>query len=132
MTDDILHSDKAILDLLRKQDSLTVSELADAIGVTATAVRQRLTRLLAQGMIRRHATKEGRGRPSHHMPSPRKGNGKRARTSPTWRLPCGTKCGRSKIPRSAGACCNGFRAAWWKCIVRAWRVRAATSAWRQS
>src|SRR4051812_37405310 len=73
MSDDILHSDKAILDLLRKQDSLTVSELADAIGVTATAVRQRLTRLLAQGMIRRHATKEGRGRPSHHYALTEKG-----------------------------------------------------------
>src|SRR3954464_14573770 len=73
MSDDLLHSDKAILDLLRKRDSLTVSELAEAIGVTATAVRQRLTRLLAHGMIRRHATKEGRGRPSHHYALTEKG-----------------------------------------------------------
>lgn len=66
MSSDVLSSDQAILDLLRKRDSVTVTELADAIGVTATAVRQRLTRLLANGLIRRQATKEGRGRPSHH------------------------------------------------------------------
>lgn len=66
MSTEVLSSDKAILDLLRKRDTLTVTELADAIGVTATAVRQRLTRLLAHGLIRRQATKEGRGRPSHH------------------------------------------------------------------
>jgi predicted ArsR family transcriptional regulator len=66
MTETVLPSDKAMLDLLRKRDTLTVSELADAMGVTATAIRQRLTRLLAHGLIRRHASKEGRGRPSHH------------------------------------------------------------------
>ena len=66
MTDELLHSDKAVLDLLRKRESATVSELAEAMGVTATAVRQRLTRLLEQGMIHRQASSEGRGRPSHH------------------------------------------------------------------
>jgi predicted ArsR family transcriptional regulator len=67
MSAEVLHSDKAILDLLRKRDAMTVSELAEALGVTATAVRQRLTRLLTQNMIRRQTTKEeGRGRPSHH------------------------------------------------------------------
>jgi DeoR family transcriptional regulator, suf operon transcriptional repressor len=72
----VLHSDKAILDLLRKRDALTVSELADSLQVTATAVRQRLTRLLAHGMIRRKATKEGRGRPSHYYSLTDKGQRK--------------------------------------------------------
>lgn len=62
---EMVPSDIALLDLLRKQDSLTVSQLADAMDVTATAVRQRLTRLMAQGYVERQATKAGRGRPSH-------------------------------------------------------------------
>lgn len=73
MPDDLLTSDKTLLDLLRKRDTLTVSELAEAMGVTATAVRQRLTRLLGQGLIRRHSSKEGRGRPSHHYGLTEKG-----------------------------------------------------------
>ena len=62
---EIVPSDVALLDLLRKQDSLTVAQLAKAMDVTATAVRQRLTRLMAQGYVDRQATKAGRGRPSH-------------------------------------------------------------------
>jgi predicted ArsR family transcriptional regulator len=73
MSNEVLSSDKSILDLLRKRDALTVTELADAVGVTATAIRQRLTRLLAQNLIRRQATKEGRGRPSHHYALTEKG-----------------------------------------------------------
>jgi predicted ArsR family transcriptional regulator len=65
MTQDIVPSDIAILDLLRKRESLTVADLATAMEVTATAVRQRLTRLMAQGYVDREATKAGRGRPSH-------------------------------------------------------------------
>lgn len=55
-----------ILDLLRKLGPLSVSQLAIQLNVTATAVRQRLTRLTAQGYIHRSATKAARGRPSHH------------------------------------------------------------------
>ena len=44
---------------------MSVSDLADATDVTATAVRQRLTRLMGQGLIQREATRAGRGRPSH-------------------------------------------------------------------
>jgi predicted ArsR family transcriptional regulator len=66
MTTEVVGSDVAILDLLRKRDSLTVVDLAETMQVTATAVRQRLTRLMAQGLIARKATKAGRGRPSHH------------------------------------------------------------------
>lgn len=58
-------SDGLILDLLRRFASLSVAELTVATGVTATAVRQRLTRLLAQGLVERHAVRAERGRPSH-------------------------------------------------------------------
>jgi DeoR family transcriptional regulator, suf operon transcriptional repressor len=65
MTDEIVASDIVIVDLLRRQASMTVVDLASALQVTATAVRQRLTRLMAQGYIQRSSTKAGRGRPSH-------------------------------------------------------------------
>ena len=48
MTAAILASDVAILDLLRQQDEMTIAGLTEAMGVTATAVRQRLVRLLSQ------------------------------------------------------------------------------------
>lgn len=62
---DIIPSDAAILDLLRKQDAMTIAQLSEALGVTATAVRQRLTRLMGQGFVERVVCREGRGRPSH-------------------------------------------------------------------
>jgi DeoR family suf operon transcriptional repressor len=63
---DLAPSDVAILDLLRKRESLTVADLADLLEVTATAVRQRLNRLMGQGFIERRASRGIRGRPSHH------------------------------------------------------------------
>jgi predicted ArsR family transcriptional regulator len=62
---DLVPSDVAILDLLRKQQEMTVAQLSAAMQVTATAVRQRLNRLLTQEYITRVAVKAGRGRPSH-------------------------------------------------------------------
>ena len=59
------NSDADLLDLIRIAGPLSVSELADAMEVTATAVRQRLTRLMAQSMISREAIRAGRGRPKH-------------------------------------------------------------------
>jgi predicted ArsR family transcriptional regulator len=58
-------SDIGILDLLRKAGPLGVSQLASAMRVTATAVRQRLARLMAQGLVDRELSRAGRGRPSH-------------------------------------------------------------------
>jgi len=58
-------SDLQFLDLLRKQGPLSVTELVAKTGVTATAVRQRLNRLLRQGLIEREAKAGSRGRPSH-------------------------------------------------------------------
>jgi len=76
MTDDIVSSDIAILDLLRKPESLGISDLASVMEVTATAVRQRLTRLMAQGYIDRETTRAGRGRPSHQYRLTAKGRRK--------------------------------------------------------
>jgi len=73
---DIVASDIAILDLLRKQDGLSVVQLSDAMQVTATAVRQRLTRLMAQGYVERVTCREGRGRPSHQYLLTEKGRRK--------------------------------------------------------
>ena len=58
-------SDADLLDLLRIAGPLSVSELAHAMEVTATAVRQRLTRLMSRAMITREAVRAGRGRPRH-------------------------------------------------------------------
>jgi predicted ArsR family transcriptional regulator len=66
MSDAFVPSDTIILDLLRKDEALTVTELADALEVTSTAVRQRLNRLMAQELVERTVSRHGRGRPLHH------------------------------------------------------------------
>ena len=49
------------------------SRTGRATGVTATAVRQRLTRLMAQGLVDRRVGPGGRGRPSHRYGLTEKG-----------------------------------------------------------
>lgn len=58
-------SDSNLLDLLRKSGALSVAQIGIQTGVTATAVRQRLTRLLACGDVERATERSGRGRPLH-------------------------------------------------------------------
>src|SRR5436309_13546084 len=58
-------SDRPLLDLIRRRGPLTVAEMAEAMGVTPTAVRNRLTRLVGAGMVERRAEHGGRGRPRH-------------------------------------------------------------------
>lgn len=60
-----ISSDTAILDVLRRGPALSIAELSELMGVTATAVRQRLNRLMGQGFVERQAAIAGRGRPSH-------------------------------------------------------------------
>jgi DeoR family suf operon transcriptional repressor len=57
--------DAAVIDLLRLRDRLGIGELAESMGVTATAVRQRLDRLMKAGLIERSAVSRPRGRPAH-------------------------------------------------------------------
>lgn len=76
MAEYFVASDSSVLDLLRGRDSLTVTELTRELGVTATAVRQRLNRLLALQLIERDCSKGGRGRPSHRYRLTEKGRRK--------------------------------------------------------
>lgn len=58
-------TDLELLDILRQSGPLSVTEMAQEVGVTATAIRQRLGRLMAEGAIERTSLREGRGRPKH-------------------------------------------------------------------
>jgi DeoR family transcriptional regulator, suf operon transcriptional repressor len=70
-------SDAAVIELLRVNDRLGIGGLAKRLGVTATAVRQRLDRLMRAGLVGRTTvsgelsnagepgTNRLRGRPSH-------------------------------------------------------------------
>ena len=59
-------SDTALLELLRTQGGLGIGDLASRMGVTATAVRQRLERLMQAGLVARAVLPaKFRGRPSH-------------------------------------------------------------------
>ncbi|WP_169974406.1 helix-turn-helix transcriptional regulator [Tautonia rosea] len=58
-------SDRPLLDLIRRRGPLTVAEMATELGVTATAVRNRLIRLCGAGLVERRAEHVGRGRPRH-------------------------------------------------------------------
>jgi len=73
MATEVVSSDVGLLDLLRKQGPLSVAQLKGAMQVTATAVRQRLVRLLAQGDIERHTERMSRGRPLHRYGLTEKG-----------------------------------------------------------
>lgn len=63
LSDGVRPIDQAVLDLLRRSEGLTVQELIDRLEVTATAVRQRLDRLVQVDLIERRKVVAGRGRP---------------------------------------------------------------------
>src|SRR5688572_9050008 len=58
-------SDERLLELMRSRGSVSIAEAIEAGGVTATAVRQRLTRLMREGLVERSTERRGRGRPGH-------------------------------------------------------------------
>jgi len=58
-------SDSRLLTLLAERGPLGIAELSGLNGVTPTAVRQRLVRLMEQGLVGREVSRSGRGRPSH-------------------------------------------------------------------
>ncbi len=66
-------SDDALLALLRRHGGLSVGQLEKLMQVTATAVRQRLSRLTAEGLVERKAHKASRGRPVHRYELTAKG-----------------------------------------------------------
>ncbi|WP_166824317.1 helix-turn-helix transcriptional regulator [Thalassoroseus pseudoceratinae] len=57
--------DQEFLQRLNQIGGGTIQELCVEFGVTATAVRQRLTRLEGQQLVERVVVREGRGRPAH-------------------------------------------------------------------
>lgn len=63
--DDFRDTDTAVIDLLRGDKALEIGHLAEQLGVTATAVRQRLDRLMRAGLVERRAISRPRGRPAH-------------------------------------------------------------------
>jgi predicted ArsR family transcriptional regulator len=58
-------SDTRLVELLRLSGPQSVTQIAAATEVTATAVRQRLSRLMRQGLVERKAVRDRRGRPRH-------------------------------------------------------------------
>jgi predicted ArsR family transcriptional regulator len=54
-----------VLSILQRQGSVSIKELGVGLGVTATAVRQQITGLLADGYIQQELERAGRGRPKH-------------------------------------------------------------------
>jgi predicted ArsR family transcriptional regulator len=58
-------ADHAFLARLNRRGECTVHDLCDDLNVTATAVRQRLTRLMSAGLVARETASAGRGRPFH-------------------------------------------------------------------
>jgi predicted ArsR family transcriptional regulator len=69
----LISSDTEFLQLLRTTGPIEVSEMAQQVRVTPTAVRQRLRRLLLQGLVRREPVRHGRGRPRHRYCLTQKG-----------------------------------------------------------
>lgn len=57
--------DREFLERLHRLKSGTIQQICAQLGVTATAVRQRLNRLQAQGLVNRETVRSGRGRPHH-------------------------------------------------------------------
>ena len=65
----------ALLVLLQRKGALTVKELEHELGVTATAVRQQISYLLAEDYIEQKAQHTQRGRPRHVYTLGSKGHG---------------------------------------------------------
>jgi predicted ArsR family transcriptional regulator len=57
--------DRDLMRVLRKSGLVSVEQLIEELGVTATAVRQRIQRLLDLGLIEREKIVAGRGRPTY-------------------------------------------------------------------
>ncbi len=57
--------DQDFLEQLHRLCGGTIQEICDNVGVTATAVRQRLSRLEGQGLVVRETVRAERGRPYH-------------------------------------------------------------------
>jgi len=59
------NTEPAFLAILQRHEPVSVQELCEVTGVTATAVRQRLLRLQSEGLVTRKIVRQERGRPHH-------------------------------------------------------------------
>src|ERR1700759_5022432 len=66
-------ADRQMLDFIRQNGAVTISALFAEMGGTATAVRQRLQRLVTNGLIEKKSERKGRGRPNHRYSLTEKG-----------------------------------------------------------
>lgn len=64
-SEDLRLVDRQLLMAMRTGDEMGIGELTETLGVTATAVRQRIERLLEMGLIEREKMVAGRGRPTY-------------------------------------------------------------------
>ena len=62
----ISDDDRAFLSRLARLPEPTIQALCEATGVTATAVRHRLSRLMDVGCVEKHSEIRGRGRPANY------------------------------------------------------------------
>ena len=58
---------------MQRDGAVTIAALVAEMGVTATAVRQRLSRLMDAGLVERHTERQSRGRPNHKYSLTEKG-----------------------------------------------------------
>ncbi len=72
MPDGMGIADTKLLNLLADSGPLAISELISYIEVTNTAVRERLFRLMAEGLVDRELVRGGRGRPGYQYSLSRK------------------------------------------------------------
>ncbi|MCH2183406.1 MAG: MarR family transcriptional regulator [Mariniblastus sp.] len=75
MSAQLSQSDVTVIQLLLRTGPLTISQLVDHLGITATAVRQRLSRLQDAELVDRSQMPDGRGRPSHRYELTEAGRG---------------------------------------------------------
>jgi predicted ArsR family transcriptional regulator len=69
----LLPSDAPMLEMIRVKETVCIQDLISGLGVTATAVRQRLDRLMKAELVERTSTSHGRGRPAHVYSLTKKG-----------------------------------------------------------
>ena len=64
---DLVASDtrRELLQIIKREGSLSVDEAVDALGMARTTVREHLLKLRDKGLLTRRPEREGRGRPSH-------------------------------------------------------------------
>ena len=58
---------RRIIELLLRQGRMTIAQLVESTGVTTTAIRQQVDRLVFEGWLVREGRRGGLGRPAHVM-----------------------------------------------------------------